>query len=151
MKLYHFCPVPLQVGSVILPGNWGRIIDQYLMPTNCNALVVRELLLENARLRICPDKPSRFNAVFCCVGEDSMNLLRQQRPLDICYRVEVCDESLPKFVGSWAHVGAPEGNSTPMCVWGEIADNYWKADWHTKAPQTLEMLSASSLKILETA
>ncbi len=148
MELYHFCPVPLQTGSVILPGNWGRIIASYSMPENCNALVVRELLLENARLKISPDKPSRLEAVFSCVGRESMELFKKERPHDICYRVELCDEGLPAFTGSWAHVGAPNGSSMPMQVWHEIAEHYWSMDSHAKAPQTLELLSASPLRIL---
>lgn len=148
MELYHFCPVLLQTGSVILPGNWGRIIASYSMPENCNALVVREFLLENARLKICHDKPSRLEAAFSCVGKDSMNLFKGSRPGEICYRVELCDENLSTFVGSWAHVGAPEGSSMPMQVWHEIAERYWRTNWHTEAPQTLEMLSVSPLKIL---
>ena len=64
MELYHYCPVPLENGSVITPGNWGRIIRQYPMPDNCNAIVVKELLLENIRLRLYPSYPSRLESVF---------------------------------------------------------------------------------------
>lgn len=88
MELYHYCPVPLENGSVITPGNWGRIIRQYPMPDNCNAIVVKELLLENIRLRLYPSYPSRLDCAYVCIGEESAKEFKSRRELHFCYHLK---------------------------------------------------------------
>lgn len=100
MELYHYCPVPLENGSVITPGNWGRIIRQYPMPDNCNAIVVKELLLENIRLRLYPSYPSRLDCAYVCIGEESAKEFKSRRELHFCYHVDLVSPSMPSFQGS---------------------------------------------------
>ena len=52
-------------GSIIEPGNWGRVLNLY--ETNngqINLTVVNEALLEWARRLLAPTKPSRLASVF---------------------------------------------------------------------------------------
>lgn len=56
---FHIAPMLLGAGSVILPGNWGRVLKLY---TNANDVFYREHILETIRANEYPDKPSRLNA-----------------------------------------------------------------------------------------
>jgi hypothetical protein len=63
---FHCAGAILEAGSVIGPGNWGRMLRMYEqapnqgLPTNH----FREALLELARQVHAPTKPSRLNALF---------------------------------------------------------------------------------------
>jgi hypothetical protein len=70
MPLFHLAPLRLAAGSVIEPGNWGRILKRYQNPhaqqqTMGNGwLMARELVYEIARLNFAPEAPSRFQSCF---------------------------------------------------------------------------------------
>ncbi len=68
-ELYHCCPIPLEIGSVIKPGNWGRVLHLY-NSKQVNFVLMREYMLEAYRQNEYPDKPSRLNAVFCLPTEE---------------------------------------------------------------------------------
>ena len=146
MELYHYCPIPLEKGSIIMPGNWGRVIHGYAMPQTSNSIVVMELLLETVRLRLHPDLPCRLDSVYTCIGLDSFKNFRDRRKLDLCYHVELVDSSMPTFYGSWKHVESFAGT---LEQWREAAEKYWSTDWKTESPETLELLSLSPIRILE--
>ncbi|OJZ70119.1 hypothetical protein B375_0209370 [Xylella fastidiosa 6c] len=62
MKTYFHCsPILLGAGSIIEPGNWGRMLSSY---TKMDFKLWRESFLEYVRQQISPDKPSRLHAVF---------------------------------------------------------------------------------------
>ena len=145
MELYHYCPVPLENGSVITPGNWGRIIRQYPMPDNCNAIVVRELLLENIRLHLYPSYPSRLDCAYVCIGEESAKEFKSRRKLHFCYHVDLVSPSMPSFQGSWKHFEMPPES---LEDWHRAAEKYWSTNWATESPNTLELLTMSSIRIL---
>jgi Protein of unknown function (DUF2441) len=72
---FHLSSIPLAPGSIIQPGNCGRIIKTYQSPVqnvqtfgNMN-VVARELLFEMVRIESFPSKPSRMKAAFCCMTE----------------------------------------------------------------------------------
>jgi len=57
---YHCAPIALSAGSIIQPGNWGRIIRQYLSSDGGTfAVGFRERILEDIRAMHYPEKPSR--------------------------------------------------------------------------------------------
>jgi hypothetical protein len=64
-SFFHCVPLTLSPGSIIEPGNWGRVLNLY--DTNngqINLTVVNEALLEWARRHLAPTKPSRLASVF---------------------------------------------------------------------------------------
>ena len=58
---FHLSGGLLGEGSVILPGNWGRILRAYGWQ---HPQAAKEMILEAARLRIAPGKPSRLECCF---------------------------------------------------------------------------------------
>lgn len=58
---YHFCPTLLSPGSIIEPGNFGRIIRDV---GDRHPLYQRETLYEEIRQRDFPGKPSRLKSIF---------------------------------------------------------------------------------------
>jgi hypothetical protein len=67
---FYCCSLPLEAGSVIRPGNWGRILRTYTPQSSRDAwLLARELVWELVRLQRFPAKPSRFEGIFLCFSE----------------------------------------------------------------------------------
>lgn len=71
---FHLAGAPLAVGSVILPGNWGRIIKRTGWQ---HGQALRELALEGARIDRFPTRPSRFECAFAFVEEREAQWFRQ--------------------------------------------------------------------------
>src|SRR4051794_17129348 len=72
VSYYYFASVKLLPGSVVAPGNWGRMLRRY---ENASAtgnsfgsawIVARELRFEVIRLKHFAEKPSRLESAFCC-------------------------------------------------------------------------------------
>lgn len=63
---FHLAPLKLEIGSIILPGNWGRIVR--LCGTG-HARWNNELVLENRRVALDPALPSRLDCCFVCPSE----------------------------------------------------------------------------------
>ena len=69
MTYYHCSHLKFDIGHIINPGNWGKII--YKMGMDHNAYN-REIFLEGFREKLHPDKPSRLRSTFFC---DSLNTM----------------------------------------------------------------------------
>ena len=66
---FHVSPVAHQVGTILEPGRHGDKIRQfhygnYAADADSFSLVMREMLLETARVAVANDAPSRLNCVF---------------------------------------------------------------------------------------
>jgi hypothetical protein len=102
MPFVHVSSVSLAPGSIIQPGNWGRIIERYESPIqnaptfgNMN-VVSRELVFEMVRRESFPTKPSRMEAAFCCLDEAHMQEYRKRvdpHGFHVVYRVELVEPS----------------------------------------------------------
>ena len=59
-KYYWLCSYKLEVGSVIKPGNWGRMVKMYIPQNNHHqaVTVAREFIFESIRFKYFPDKPA---------------------------------------------------------------------------------------------
>jgi hypothetical protein len=68
MPLYHSSPVLLGQGSIILPGNYGRIIRSV---GATHPYWDRENTLESVRRARYDAKPSRLDATFSCPSKDT--------------------------------------------------------------------------------
>ena len=97
--MYYFaCSYPLEEGSIVLPGNWGRIIGMYNTNGFGNAWIkYREDVFEKVRGEKYSEKPNRLESIFLCeTKEDLVGFLSSnQRGLDIIYQVELVDEDKP--------------------------------------------------------
>lgn len=149
--LFFLASLHLAPGSIIQPGNWGRIIEKYETPSmarqtfgNMN-LVARELVFELVRVKSYPSRPSRLQAAFCC---PTLADLQQYRPktdpnnFQLVYEVELVDPAQPTHVAPLTMIDFAEGtiflNETRA-----RADRYWTG--HPDGPQ--EVVTLSSLRI----
>lgn len=89
MKSYfHFAPVLLAPGSVIEPGNFGRLIR---LNGAAHPLYRREMAYENLRQKHFPSRPSRLDCLFCFPTQQEAELCRayiQGYAGSILYEVE---------------------------------------------------------------
>lgn len=133
-------PIGLAPGSVVEPGNWGRIIRA--IPGHFAA--TRELVFEATRARDFSHLPSRFDAafVFCSELELQTFLEREPRPLDLSYEVELSTPSLPSHIGDVGLLGPP-GDSIVMME--TRAQTYWSSEL---AGDISELITLSPLHIL---
>ncbi|MDH0899656.1 DUF2441 domain-containing protein [Comamonas aquatica] len=131
MNLFHVAPIPLGVGSVIEPGNWGRLMrfnDQQ------SFVVRRERIFEEVRAAHYPGKPSRMNCIFCLVFSSDAAAYRDEfGPRNIIYEVEATRESAPVHIAPIALVPSEEVSGLV-----QAAHNYWSFSLvdHAKASGT---------------
>lgn len=106
-QYFFACSYPLEVGSVILPGNWGRIVGMYNTSGFGNAWIqYREDVFERVRLDEYPNLPSRLQSIFLC---DSIDVLREflrvtNRAIDLTYEVSLIDTIEPVHRGCLSHL-----------------------------------------------
>lgn len=102
IQYFFACSYPLEVGSVILPGNWGRVVGMYTTKGFGNAWIqYREDVFERVRLDEFPNLPSRLKSIFLF---ESVDLLREflritNRFIDIIYEVSLIDVDEPVHRG----------------------------------------------------
>src|SRR6266508_3095158 len=144
-KRYFYCySLPLEVGSVIRPGNWGRILRTYTPQSSPNAwLLVRELAYELVRAGNFPQKPSRFDSLFLCMSEADLNEFRvsSNRRLDLGYEVELVDPGAPSHVGDWTLPNMQ--NTDDLQVFVNRATLYWQGAQIVKE----ELITLSPIRI----
>jgi hypothetical protein len=101
---FHLTPIRLAAGSIIQPGNCGRIIRKYQSPvTNMQTfgnawIIAREIVFDNVRMTRFPSKPSRLEAAFCCLDEPSARTYQAQADgfkIQTLHEVELVDPSRP--------------------------------------------------------
>ena len=142
---YFYCySLPLDVGSVIRPGNWGRILRTYTPQTSPNHwALTRELAYELVRIRNFPNKPSRFDCVFVCVSEADLNEFRTStnRHLDLGYEVELVNPLAPSHLGELPATIFEITDNLPL--FENRANLYWQGDNVVKQ----ELITLSPIRI----
>ncbi len=95
MSMYfHFAPILLAPGSIIEPGNFGRIIRSQ---GESHPLYRREMEYEAMRLQMYPDRPSRFECLFCFPTLEEAEICRRHingYQNSVLYEVESAEENL---------------------------------------------------------
>ena len=138
--LYHCAQIILGPGSIILPGNWGRIKQQF---EENGATIAREVIIENIRIKEFLSKPSRFDGVFACPTIDSAKLYRDKHaPTNLIYEIEILDPTAARHDGDYE-----------TCIKGFVGINsmqqnartYWNGTNNNNAP---EILTLSPIKII---
>ena len=117
-NFFHLTGATLDPGSVIRPGNWGRVVQLFGWK---HTSALREMALEAARLAHFPDRPSRLACAFVCLNEVEGRAYQHTNNLmgHVLHEVVLVHESMAPFVTSWGLV-SPSGN-----LRSNWADAYW--------------------------
>ena len=144
VSYYWLCSYPLENGSIILPGNWGRMISLYRSDDGL-LLYLREKILEEIRIREFPNLPSRMTSAFLCLTiEDAIKFRdSNNRSFDILYKVEVIDDK-PVFKTDWTFLNWP---MTPFLL--KDLENMAYKYWQATDIQNPEILTESRIKIIQ--
>lgn len=143
-QIYYFlCSYPLGNGSIVLPGNWGRMLKNYQIGSNL-FLITREAIFEEVRLKNFPSKPSRLDSIFLCEDKQAIEIFKNEtgRRFDITYEVELIDQTQPFHRGSWK---MPLTNDHSIFHVYELAHAYWEKP--TSADT--EIVTTSPIKIIQ--
>lgn len=158
---FHLSGASLQIGTIILPGNWGRIIRSAGWT---HTLAVRECALEAARSARFPDRPSRLDSAFVAPTRDHAEAFRRANQAfmhHILYRVTLVNPAAASHATDpmlCAPSGAFRVDWTDLYWKDEDARmrELWGGDWRTNpnaiAAQTntqREILTLSPLKVEE--
>jgi hypothetical protein len=155
MDYYHLSGGLLATGSIIEPGNWGRIIRAWGWQ---HPHALRELALEHARLSRFNHRPSRLESAFALMSLGEAKLFGQEPGFEkhLLYRVSLCDENAKSHVTD-SRLCMPRGSFR-----SDWADVYWLNDadqpaaipgvnWNDaiQGVQLREFLTLSPLRIEE--
>jgi hypothetical protein len=141
MTYYYVCSYPLESGSIIRAGNWGRINKIHSIPPANPVNLLREVVFENVRLQRFPDRPSRFNCNFLCPNISSFREFIKRKPLDLHYEVELVNPDAKRFETDWSLI-ATYPNILAM---EEAAVKYWNPENVTE--NLKELLVESDIRI----
>ena len=146
-EFYHITHMPLRPGSIIEPGNFGRVINAYRTDRGDAWAMSRELVFELVRKESWSHLPSRLNSSFLFMnleaahrGLAEMNGLFGQR----IYRAELVDRDAPFHIADFNLVRIPQGTEflQPMMT---VAERYWRGD-QIEVP---EYLTTSAIRLGE--
>lgn len=117
---YHLAGQLLEIGSVIKAGSFGRIV---LRAGWAHGSAMRETILEEARERVQPKAPSRYECNFCFLTAETATWFRDNtagfhfRPL---YRVRLLDIKAPTFLADYCRANPADRSPDPS--WPK---DYW--------------------------
>lgn len=144
---FHAAPLGLAPGSIIEPGNWGRIIRA--RPMNNGSLptfYIQELVFESVRLREFSRLPSRLDAAFVFESmNDATALLKTAGRMDVLHEVEFVDPDSPRHRAGSNLIGLPTGDEAAIPALERHARQYWRGE-RIVAP---EILTLSALRIVQ--
>lgn len=142
---FHFNSFLLELGSVIRPGNWGRIVR---LIGNQHPEWERERILEHILRTEFPHLPCRWDCVFFFKNATEAKLYNATigaKSLLILYEVELTNPHARQHVADWKGTG-PYDND-------EWARRYWRGDimpgrGPVPGPLCREVLAVTSLRIV---
>lgn len=146
---YWLADVLLDEGSIVLPGNWIRIVNN----TPGHYLALREHVYEALRLSKFPNLPSRYTSSFICIGLDDIQNFRAKndKQRSVLYEVSVVDNTAlmtsldSELLGIQnMHEG---GRMLSVEELSEQASAYWSSNSRTDIAIP-EILVESPIKIL---
>ena len=147
MPFFHFAPLRLGPGSLIQPGNFGRIIKRYSANNTLDGWrMARELIFEERRPAV---KPSRFSSSFGLPTRQDADAFRRYNDanfLQVLHEVEIVDPTLPTHTAALSWIDFPQNEPIldPMRL---QADHYWASD-PGNPEKGNEILTASQLRVL---
>lgn len=146
MTYYHMCQIPLEKGSIIKPGNYGRMLEY---DKGRNSIIYnRETILEGIRKKLCPEKPSRLHSCFVCDDiKSTLMFFQHDFGTCLCYEVEIVDASAKMYRTSAKYISDLQQVYTRE--WADSrAVEYWEWDESKNDVFPMEVLTSSPIKIL---
>lgn len=145
MTYYHSAPLLLEVGAIIHPGNWGRILNCYTQQQGNPWLLVREFLFESIRAAEYPGLPSRLSCAFVFDDLEHANQYKSNfsrwNPL---YEVAIVSPDAPNHRAGFNLVNFPPTNVEFVPVVVALARKYWCGD----QIEVGELLTKSALRVV---
>jgi hypothetical protein len=151
MPLYHFAPLRLGAGSIIEPGNFGRLLGRYMpsekRPFGNAWMLSRELIFEQLRPH---HLPSRFS---CCYALPTPRDVECYRKLvdpnfqQVLHEVAIVDESQAQHRGARSFV-TMQDDVVFLGPTQAKAAKYWAGDPGDPA-EGYELLANSSLRVVK--
>lgn len=142
LTFFHLAPIPLSIGSQILPGNWGRIKR---MEKNGSDKLFREYVIERVRERSFPSKPSRMNCVFAFVDIQEAVRFRAANgafEYSLIYRIAA---DVDRSSIHYANYNFPAVGNSALEYFEELARTYWSEE----PKECVEVLIPAPVTILE--
>lgn len=148
MPLFHCTHRILQIGAIVMPGNWGDNI--FAIGPNHRAWA-REMALEAIRSWHFPAKPSRLKSTFACDNYETISCYKSAQCRDgFIYEVRIVDDGCAVHKGDFNAVqplpGCPDGMM-------QIAYKYWMYELKTdvqgwEGVECSEIVTASALEVV---
>jgi hypothetical protein len=156
---YHLTMTRLGTGSVIQPGNWGRLIRKYENGTDrpsgnfggnlAGWMIAREMVFELERIRGFADKPSRLESTFSFRDRDHAERYRQAHDVSraqVLHEVEFINPTSPTHEAAVSLLDWPPNNHSFLVVMTNMALEYWRG---ASAGTVREVVSHSPLRVRE--
>jgi hypothetical protein len=140
---FHFNSSLLEPGSIIRPGNWGRIVR---LTGGQHREWNRECILERIRKAEFPELPSRWDCIFFFGNFIEAAFYKASLGVNatlVMYEVELTDPDVRRHEADWKGTGPYDTD--------EWARRYWRGDiMPGRGPEVLcrETLAVTSLRIL---
>lgn len=147
--LYHYTAVALRPGSVIEPGNWGRMIRRYAYnPQDANGgwRLAFELLMESHRQLHTPALPGRMDSCFAFETLEVAKANENMGRWNVLYEVELVEPSAPSHRADMALISgwSVQDGANFIARVSSIATSYWAGVMGSNA----EFLTRSPLRIV---
>jgi hypothetical protein len=148
MSFFHVCPTWLQPGSVIRPGNYGRIIQ---LTGSSHRFWEREMVLEKIRIEQFSEKPSRLQSAFVLEDIRAAEFYKKHNcSTGVLYEVEPTIDNPVWHRGDFNVIQPLPRRSENM---EEIAIRYWQNSLRIEIVEEpglvcRELLAVTSLRIL---
>ena len=124
MTLYHCSPSWLEPGSIIRPGNYGRVLKMFGAR---HKHWLREQFLEFIRVQEFPDEPSRLTCAFTCEQLDAIALYKERNcEPGVIYEVELVNPDANFHETDFNCIQPMPGIIEDMC---EVSRHYWRASF----------------------
>lgn len=147
--MFHWSPIRLREGSIVEPGNFGRMIRRYRPDQFGDGWrMARELLFEHAREAFATSAPSRLNACFMCpTYEEATRYQAMYDPqfLQVLHEVEIVELGAPQHVGALNLLNENEAMSF-LDSFRRQARDYWEG----RGDGDREVLTASPIRVVRT-
>ncbi len=150
-RYFHCLPAQLAPGSILEPGNWGRIIRAYTLaqntPPGISPVAYRELIWELVRKLVAPQKPSRLNCVFACPTEDELRVFMSERNnlTDVAYEIEAVDEPAIHIASHDLPLLRFPQNQPYFSEIESLAEAYWSG---TPPPRRREVVIGGPVRVV---
>jgi len=143
VSLFHFAPLALGRGSVIEPGNFGRMLGLYRYGVDNGWMLARELAFESERLRSAPSAPNRWKACFALPTIGEAQNYRSNAGHGVLMEVELVDPLAARHVGFLQHFDGMEQKAFVA----EVATRA-QAYWSGQGVGDREIVTSSGLRVL---